>query len=57
MEQWCVYCQGVYELEESDSAFPTSVCSKECEIGFFKHQKELEEEIKQWETLRAIDSN
>lgn len=42
MEQ-CIYCQSVYELEESDSTIPDSLCSKECEVKFEMLQESLEE--------------
>jgi hypothetical protein len=41
MEQ-CIYCQSVYEANESDASVPTSLCSSECEEGFKEHQKQLE---------------
>jgi hypothetical protein len=41
----CVYCQSVYEFEDSDSTFPTALCSKECEEGFKKHEEDIAKEF------------
>jgi hypothetical protein len=41
MEQ-CVFCQSVYNKEDSTSSKPASLCSIECEKGFNEHQKALE---------------
>ncbi|MGG0360354.1 hypothetical protein ABEY57_13435 [Bacillus tropicus] len=37
MTRQCAYCQGLYELEDSDSEVPKVFCSQECEINFEKH--------------------
>ena len=42
MEQ-CIYCQGIYKLDESDATIPSSLCSKECEKLLDEYEKELEE--------------
>jgi hypothetical protein len=42
MEQ-CIFCQTVYDLEESNSTVPTALCSKECEQGFKEHEKEVDD--------------
>jgi hypothetical protein len=40
MEQ-CIYCESVYNLEESDSSVPSSLCSEKCEKGFKEHQRQI----------------
>jgi hypothetical protein len=41
----CIFCEGLYEMEESNAPTPVALCSKECEEGFRKHQEELEKEF------------
>ncbi len=41
----CIYCQSVYELQETNSSIPTSLCSKECEDGFKEDQKLISLEL------------
>lgn len=49
MDQSCIYCQSVYEQEESDSTCPTALCSRGCEEGFRRHEEEIEKWVKEME--------
>jgi hypothetical protein len=41
-ESQCIYCETVYEVKESNSIFPNSCCSKECEDNYRRFLDELE---------------